>query len=67
MGNSFFSATLLNGDRLIFRLDGVEEAASKMGINESDSFKDYFVQERSESNLDDLVFSMQQAGSIIIN
>ena len=67
VGNSFFSATLLNGDRLIFRLDGVEEAASKMGINESDSFKDYFVQERSESNLDDLVFSMQQAGSIIIN
>ena len=48
-------------------MDGVEEAASKMGINESDSFKDYFVQERSESNLDDLVFSMQQAGSIIIN
>ncbi|MFL2705692.1 MAG: SurA N-terminal domain-containing protein [Gammaproteobacteria bacterium] len=66
-GKLFKAINLPQGDRLILKVDSVEEAKEGLSQEEKSSLNDFFVQERSDSNLVDLQISMQEEASIIIN
>ena len=66
-GKIFKAINLPQGDRLILKVDSVEEVKEELSQEEKSSLNDFFVQERSDSNLVDLQISMQEEASIIIN
>ena len=66
-GKLFKAINLPQGDRLILKVDSVEEVKEGLSQEEKSSLNDFFVQERSDSNLVDLQISMQEEASIIIN
>lgn len=66
-GKLFKAINLPQGDRLILKVDSVEEVKEELSQEEKSSLNDFFVQERSDSNLVDLQISMQEEASIIIN
>ena len=67
LGKSSTSAALRNGDSIIFRLDKVTYLNSPIADDQKDSLKNFFLEERSESELVDLQISMQNSATVLIN
>ena len=67
LGKSSTSVSLRNGDSIIFRLDKVTYLNSPIADDQKDSLKNFFLEERSESELVDLQISMQNSATILIN
>ena len=67
LGKSFTSVSLRNGDSVIFRLDKVTYLNSPIADDQKDSLKNFFLEERSESELVDLQISMQNSATVLIN
>ena len=67
LGKSPTSVSLRNGDSIIFRLDKVTYLNSPIADDQKDSLKNFFLEERSESELVDLQISMQNSATILIN
>ena len=66
-GKLFKAISLPQGDRLILKVDSIEDVKEELSQEEKSSLNEFFVQERSDSNLVDLQISMQEEASIIIN
>ncbi len=66
-GKLFKAINLPQGDRLILKVDSVDEVREEISLEEKSSLNDFFLQERSDSNLVDLQISMQEEASITIN
>ena len=66
-GKQFKAINLPQGDRLILKVNSVEEVKKELSQEEKSSLNNFFVQERSDSNLIDLQISMQEEASITIN
>ena len=67
LGKSSTSVSLRNGDSIIFRLDKVTYLNSPIADDQKDSLKNFFLEERSESELVDLQISMQNSATVLIN
>ena len=67
LGKSSTSVPLRNGDSIIFRLDKVTYLNSLITNDQKDSLKNFFLEERSESELVDLQISMQNSATVLIN
>ena len=67
LGKSSTSVSLSNGDSIIFRLDKVTYLNSPIADDQKDSLKNFFLEERSESELVDLQISMQNSATVLIN
>ena len=67
LGKSPTSVSLRNGDSIIFRLDKVTYLNSSIDDDQKDSLKNFFLEERSESELVDLQISMQNSATVLIN
>ena len=67
LGKSSTSVSLRNGDSIIFRLDKVTYLNSPIADDQKDSLKNFFLKERSESELVDLQISMQNSATVLIN
>ena len=67
LGKSPTSVSLRNGDSIIFRLDKVTYLNSPIADDQKDSLKNFFLEERSESELVELQISMQNSASVLIN
>ena len=67
LGKSPTSVSLRNGDSIIFRLDKVTYLNSPIADDQKDSLKNFFLEERSESELVDLQISMQNSATVLIN
>jgi len=67
IGRSYSSVSLTNGDTLIFRLDKVTYLNNEVAEDQKDSLENFFLEERSESELVDLQISMQDSASVLIN
>jgi len=67
LGKSSTSVPLRNGDSIIFRLDKVTYLNSPITNDQKDSLKNFFLEERSESELVDLQISMQNSATVLIN
>ena len=66
-GKTYSSAPMSNGDILIFRLDEVGTASAQSSSEDEEAFKNFFLEERSESEITDLQIGMQENASIFIN
>lgn len=67
LGKFYSSVSFANGDILIFRLDGVQDSSQEFVGEEKESLKNFFLAERSESELADLRINMQEVASVVIN
>jgi len=67
IGKSYSYASLLNGDEIIFRLDKVTQLKTEVSQEEKDSLKNFFLEDRAETELVALQTSMQEASSVIVN
>ena len=67
IGKSYSYASLLNGDEIIFRLDKVTQLKTEVSQEEKDSLKNFFLEDRTETELVALQTSMQEASSVIVN
>ena len=67
IGKSFSYTSLLNGDKIIFRLDKVTKLNTEVSDEEKDSLKSFFLEERAESELLSLQKSMQESSSVTVN
>ena len=67
IGKSYSYASLLNGDEIIFRLDKVTQLKTEVSDEEKDSLKNFFLEDRAETELVTLQTSMQEASSVIVN
>ena len=61
------NASLLNGDEIIFRLDKVTQLKTEVSDEEKASLKNFFLEDRAETELVTLQTSMQEASSVIVN
>ena len=66
-GKFFSSVSFANGDILIFRLDGVQDSSQEFVGEQKESLKNFFLAERSESELADLQINIQEVASVVIN
>ena len=67
IGKSYSYASLLNGDEIIFRLDKVTQLSTEISNEEKDSLKNFFLEDRAETELVTLQTSMQESSSVIVN
>ena len=67
LGKFYSSVSFANGDILIFRLDGVQDSSQEFVGEQKESLKNFFLAERSESELADLRINMQEVASVVIN
>ena len=67
LGKFYSSVSFTNGDILIFRLDSVQDSSQEFVGEEKESLKNFFLAERSESELADLRINMQEVASVVIN
>ena len=67
IGKSYSYASLLNGDEIIFRLDKVTQLNTEVSAEEKDSLKNFFLEDRAETELVTLQTSMQESSSVTVN
>jgi len=67
VGNSYSYVSLLNGDEIIFRLDKVTQLNTEVSDEEKDSLKNFFLEDRTETELVTLQTSMQESSSVTVN
>ena len=67
IGKSYSYASLLNGDEIVFRLDKVTQLNTEVSAEEKDSLKNFFLEDRAETELVTLQTSMQESSSITVN
>ena len=67
IGKSYSYTSLLNGDEIIFRLDKVTQLYTEVSDEEKDSLKNFFLEDRAETELVTLQTSMQESSSVIVN
>ena len=67
IGKSYSYTSLLNGDEIIFRLDKVTQLNTEVSDEEKDSLKNFFLEERAETELLTLQKSMQESSSVTVN
>jgi len=67
IGKSYSYASLLNGDEIVFRLDKVTQLNTEVSDEEKDSLKNFFLEERAETELVTLQTSIQESSSITVN
>ena len=67
IGKSYSSASFLNGDEIIFRLDKITQLNTQVSEEEKDSLKSFFLEERAETELLALQTSMQESSSVTVN
>ena len=58
---------MLNGDEIVFRLDKVTQLNTKVSDEEKDSLKNFFLEDRAETELVTLQTSMQESSSVTVN
>ena len=67
IGKSYSYTSLINGDQIIFRLDKVTQLNTEISNEEKDSLKNFFLENRAETELVTLQTSMQDSSSVIVN
>ena len=67
IGKSYSYASLLNGDEIVFRLDKVTQLNTEVSAEEKDSLKNFFLEDRAETELVTLQTSMQESSSVTVN
>ena len=67
IGNSYSYTSLSNGDEIIFRLDKVTQLKTEVSDEEKDSLKNFFLEDRAETELVTLQTSMQESSSVTVN
>ena len=67
VGKSYSYTSLLNGDEIIFRLDKVTQLNTEVSDEEKDSLKNFFLEDRAETELVTLQTSMQESSSVTVN
>ena len=67
IGKSYSYASMLNGDEIVFRLDKVTQLNTEVSDEEKDSLKNFFLEDRAETELVTLQTSMQESSSVTVN
>ena len=67
IGKSYSYASMLNGDEIVFRLDKVTQLNTEVSAEEKDSLKNFFLEDRAETELVTLQTSMQESSSVTVN
>ena len=67
IGKSYSYASMLNGDEIVFRLDKVTQLNTEVSDEEKDSLKNFFLEDRAETELVTLQTSMQEFSSVTVN
>ena len=67
VGKSYSYASMLNGDEIIFRLDKVTQLNTEVSDEEKDSLKNFFLEDRAQTELVTLQTSMQESSSVTVN
>ena len=67
IGKSYSYASMLNGDEIVFRLDKVTQLNTTVSDEEKDSLKNFFLEDRAETELVTLQTSMQESSSVTVN
>ena len=67
IGKSYSYASMLNGDEIVFRLDKVTQLNTEVSDEEKDSLKNFFLEERAETELVTLQASIQESSSVTVN
>ena len=66
LASSYSSISLAGGDKLIFRLEGINESAMSITKEEKATLQDFFLKERSNSELLELQANMRDEASVSI-
>ena len=67
IGKSYSYASMLNGDEIVFRLDKVTQLNTEVSDEEKDSLKNFFLEDRAETELVTLQTGMQESSSVTVN
>ena len=67
IGKTYSYTSLSNGDEIIFRLDKITQLNAEVSDEEKDSLKNFFLEDRAETELVTLQTSMQESSSVTVN
>ena len=66
LSSSYSSISLEDGDKLIFKLEGINESTKSITKEEKATLQDFFLKERSNSELLELQANMRDEASVSI-